>query len=431
MPTRRFNALRDYLYSLKNRGSRYGVQRMQDLVQALGNPQHSFPLIHVAGTNGKGSVCAMLEAIYRANGYKTGLFTSPHLVHLGERIQVNRQQLSEQQILDYTQQLKPIAAKIAINDPENHPSFFEFMTAMAFLHFAQEQVDIAFIETGLGGRLDSTNVVHPELSIITSIALDHTEILGDTLQKIATEKAGIIKPQRPVIIGKLPPSAEAIIREKATQQGSPLTHIKDLYPNENKLPQPNLQGSHQRWNAALALTASQKLQAKFPTNPHKSQQALQAIHWPGRWQKLQIQNRTLILDATHNAEGAQMLHENLKKLCNHSSQKPIIICGTLGEDRAQSLIQAIASFPKELHLLKPDQPRATDTQTLASHLPQPTKFPVFHKELPDLFDTKNQLTIGNPNDIILVTGSLYLIGELLAKLDPPQHSFQQSLQDLI
>ena len=217
-----FQETRDYLFSLKNRGSKYGIDRMRLFAEALGQPQNQFPVIHVAGTNGKGSVCAMLEALYRNNGYKTGFFSSPHLIHLGERAQVNRQILSERGIVEYVKQLRPVAATLGQEDQDLHPTFFEFVAAMAFLRFAAEQVDIACIETGLGGRLDATNVVNPELSIITTVSLDHTEMLGDTIEAIAREKAGIIKHGKPVLIGRLSKPAENVIRAIAADRGCPV-----------------------------------------------------------------------------------------------------------------------------------------------------------------------------------------------------------------
>ncbi|MEM9227825.1 MAG: bifunctional folylpolyglutamate synthase/dihydrofolate synthase, partial [Verrucomicrobiota bacterium] len=155
------NATECYLYGLRNRGSKYGLERMQRLVATLDQPQRSYPAIHVAGTNGKGSVCAMLESIYRHAGYRVGLLTSPHLVHLGERIQVNREPLCDEQITAYTQELRPVAESLAAGEVDMHPTFFELIAAMGFLHFQREQVDLAIIETGLGGRLDATNVVDP------------------------------------------------------------------------------------------------------------------------------------------------------------------------------------------------------------------------------------------------------------------------------
>ena len=249
--------MHDYLYALKNRGSKYGIERMRLLVDALGHPERAFPVIHVAGTNGKGSVCAMLEALYRGNGYKTGLFTSPHLVHLGERVQVNRKSLTNQEIVRYTEQLRPVAAKLGKDDPDLHPTFFEFVTAMAFLRFAAERVDIACIETGLGGRLDASNVVEPELSIITTISFDHTEMLGDTLAAIAGEKAGIIKPGKPVLMGRLPAEAETVVRRVAAERGCQLHVLTERFPEASALPCTNLEGDFQRWNAGLAVYATE------------------------------------------------------------------------------------------------------------------------------------------------------------------------------
>jgi dihydrofolate synthase / folylpolyglutamate synthase len=426
-----YERIRDYLYSLKHQGSKYGIDRMRLLVQQLGQPQQKFPCIHVAGTNGKGSTCSMLEAIYRANGYKTGLYSSPHLIRQGERVQVNRQILNESEIVAYTERLRPIADELAAVDNENHPSFFEFMTAMAFLRFAEVKVDIALIETGLGGRLDATNVVEPELSIITSISLDHVEQLGNSLTAIASEKAGIIKPGKPVIIGRLPAEAEAVIRQVAAERGCRVHSVVEHYPELPQLPQTNLAGSFQRWNAAAAELASELLSKRFPVDPSKCSNALQSVQWPGRWQLLKLlqPKRTLILDATHNPEGAVYLAENLKKLVEQSGQKPIIIAGTLGEERGRKLMQTIAPYATELHLLAPQQSRATATEFLADCLPPERDFTVQHAELQDLFPAVGQCTVGAAGDTILVTGSIYLIGEVLERLSYTTPLRQGMLQD--
>ena len=191
----------DYLYALRNRGSDFGLDRMIVFASLLGNPQLSFPVIHVAGTNGKGSVCSMLDAVYRANGYSVGLFSSPHLIDLGERIRVNGVNLSMHELATFVEELRPVAEEMESEQRGFHPTFFEFMTAMAFLTFQQAKVDLAIFETGLGGRLDSTNVVNPELSIITTIAKDHCSILGNEIESIAEEKAGIVKKGKPVLTG--------------------------------------------------------------------------------------------------------------------------------------------------------------------------------------------------------------------------------------
>ena len=417
-----FQETRDYLFSLKNRGSKYGIDRMRLFAEALGQPQNQFPVIHVAGTNGKGSVCAMLEALYRNNGYKTGFFSSPHLIHLGERAQVNRQILSERGIVEYVKQLRPVAATLGQEDQDLHPTFFEFVAAMAFLRFAAEQVDIACIETGLGGRLDATNVVNPELSIITTVSLDHTEMLGDTIEAIAREKAGIIKHGKPVLIGRLSKPAENVIRAIAADRGCPVYSVSERFPNETALPTTNLAGTFQRWNAATAVYATELLGKDFPV---RSTEALHRIDWPGRWQKIQLTDKTLILDATHNPEGCQQLSENLSKL----EDKPIIIAGTLGEDRGRSLIETIAPFARELYLVEANQDRATKTGFLENCLPPDRNFAVHHTSLAKLIPAPQSCSIGLPGDTIVLSGSLYLIGEALERLTTASPAELGKLQD--
>lgn len=424
-----YNATRDYLYSLKHKGAKYGIDRMRLFVDALDHPERVFPIIHVAGTNGKGSTCSMLEAIYRANGYKTGLYSSPHLVRQGERVQVNREILDEADIVAYTEQLKPVAEQIGANDPDDHPSFFEFMTAMAFLRFAESKVDIAFLETGLGGRLDATNVVDPELSIITSVSLDHIEQLGDTIAQITSEKAGIIKPGKPVLIGKLPAEAEAIVRKIAKEQGCAVTSVRERFPDVETLPETNLSGSFQRWNAATAICATEILNERFPIDTTRTAAALQSIYWPGRWETIQLADKTLILDASHNPEGSEMLDENLQKLIEQTGQKPLIVAGTLGEFRARSLMAVVSRHARELHLLAPDQSRATPTDVLETCIPKANTAPIHHQQLEDIFPAVGTCSLGAPGDTIVVTGSLYLIGEVLERLTCETPVQQGKLQD--
>ena len=424
-----YNATRDYLYSLKHKGAKYGIDRMRLFVDVLGHPERAFPIIHVAGTNGKGSTCAMMEAIYGANGYTTGLYSSPHLVRQGERVQVNREILDEADIVAYTNQLRPIAEAIGANDSDDHPSFFEFMTAMAFLRFAQAQVDLAFLETGLGGRLDATNVVDPELSIITSVSFDHIEQLGDTIAQITREKAGIIKPNKPVLIGKLPAEAEGVIREVAREKSCPLYSTRERFPDGDKLPKTNLAGSFQRWNAATAIYATEILSERFPINVIRTSSALQAVYWPGRWETIQLDDKTLILDASHNPEGCEMLAENLQKLIRQNQQKPIMVIGILGEFRARSLMPVVSRYARELHLLTPDQSRATPTDVLETFIPTENAAPVYHRQLEDILPAVGICTLGEPGDTIVVTGSLYLIGEVLERLTCETPIEQGRLQD--
>lgn len=413
------------LFALRNEGSRYGLQRIQALADALGNPEKQFSIIHVAGTNGKGSVCAMLEALYRDNKYKTGLYNSPHLLHLGERIQVNRKPLNEAAIINWVETIRPFAKTLQQSDPELQASFFEYMTAMAFAQFARSKIDLAFIETGLGGRLDATNIVTPELSIITSISLDHTDLLGETLTAIAREKGGIIKPGKPVLLGKLPAEAESELRNIAKERNSKIYALMERFPDFDALPETNLHGTYQRYNAGLALFASEIIAQKFPI---KKTDALKSVDWAGRWQRIQVGDKTLILDATHNPEGAEHLRENLSQL----TESPIIIAGTLGLERGQSLVEAIAPFAKELCLVEPNQPRAVKSKTLKELLPANFRKPVHSSTLKELFPSATECTVGEKGSVIVVTGSIYLIGEVLARLQNTKaNSDFQALQDRI
>ncbi len=412
-----YTRTRDYLNSLKDKGVKYGLDSIRSITTTLGHPEKKFPCIHIAGTNGKGSTCAMLEAIYRANGYRTGLYTSPHLMHERELIQVGRRPLTEIEIILYTKQLKPIAAAMEAENPQSHPSFFELMTIMAFLHFAEAKVDLAILETGLGGRLDATNVVEPELSIITSIGLDHMEILGNTIGEIAVEKAGIIKPEKPVLIGKLRNEAESVIRRIANERKSPLYSIRERFPNTNKLPETNLVGSFQKWNAAVATYATEILSKEFSVDSFRTASILKTIRWAGRWQTFKIDNKTLILDVTHNQEGAEMLKQNLEALIQENQLKPIIAVGTTNELRARSLVPIVAHYARNLYLLTPQQPNATPAKALEKYIPEEANVPFEQAKVTTLFPLPEACTIGEPGDTIVITGSIYLVGEVLQRLD--------------
>ncbi len=398
-----------YLYSLRNRGSKYGIERMQTFATALGNPELKLSIIHVAGTNGKGSVCAMLEALYRDNGYKTGLFTSPHLVRLNERLQINRTPIGDKQLSDYTRKLSQVVEELLEkNILDETPSFFEFITAIAFHYFFEEQVDIAIIETGLGGRLDATNIATPELSIITSIGLDHTDILGNTLKQIAFEKAGIIKKNQPVLIGKLPREAKTVVAEQAEKKSAPIYYLEERFEME-PLPKTNLLGSYQKHNAGLALFATEILHSKFPI---ETTHALCSVKWDGRWHTIHLNDKTVILDATHNQEACLQLEENLKALSKKLQKNVRIISGIVGTERAKEIIPRIAKFAHSFYFVQVDQPKACQTSVLKSFVPTSFQGLTQCVGVTDLF-SKGECLIGEPNDVIVVTGSIYLIGEII------------------
>lgn len=425
-----YEDVRAYLYGLKHRGALYGIDRMARFVERLGHPERAYPLIHVAGTNGKGSTCALLEAMFRAAGHRTGLFTSPHLVHQGERVQVDRQILSREEIVAYTRRLKPIAEAIEAAHPGYHPTFFEFMTGMAFLRFAEERVGMAVIETGLGGRLDATNVVDPEISVITSISLDHTEILGDSIAAIAAEKAGIIKPGKPVVMGLLPREAEQVIQEIAAQRGSPLYKVSEVFgADESAFPETALPGDYQRRNAATATLTARVIGEAFGLTEAHIQEGLRAVNWAGRWERHALADRTLILDATHNPEGALYLERNLQALVRQTGQQPVILTGTLGLTRARALIPSVCRYARELHLLVPRQPRACSHQELLSEIPSTFRGSVHLSQLRDLFPQPGRCMAGGPGETLVATGSIYLMGEIMEALYHDVPVGEQSLQD--
>jgi len=427
-----FEQARNYLFSLRNQGSSYGIDRMGLFVEALQRPDRAYPIIHIAGTNGKGSTAAMLESVYRTAGYKTGLFTSPHLVHLTERIQVNRRLIREADIPALTIELEAIAKEVSKNDPDKHPTFFEFITAMAFLHFQKEVVDLGIIETGLGGRLDASNVVTPEVSVITSIGLDHINILGDTIEKIAAEKAGIIKPGVPVVLGRITPKARKVLETIAAERKAPVFRVEDHFGEAiDNYPTTNLHGTFQRWNAATAQLTVEVLKQRFPVSKEQLSQSLHCIEWAGRWQKIELPcGRTLILDATHNPEGAQFLDENLSRLVQETGSKPWIITGTLGDFRAQFLMPISAKYASGLYLLEPNQPRTTPVDILRQFIPTDFTGLIENSDKATLFPQKNTCTVGQPGDTIVVTGSIYLLGEILECLRGPTPS-ALAFQDLL
>ncbi len=425
-----YAAVTEYLFALKARGGKFGIDRMTALAAALGHPERAVPCLHVAGTNGKGSVTAMLDAILHAAGWKTGMYTSPHLVRLGERVQVERRPLSEAEIVEYVRELRPVAERLGAANADDHPSFFEFMTAMALLQFARRRCDIAVIEVGLGGRLDATNIVVPEVSVITSIGLDHCEFLGERLEQIAAEKSGIIKAGRPVVMGRVPPEAEATIRRIAAERGSRLTSVAEHFGEDLAgYPPTNLEGDYQRWNAATATLAARELGARWRIDEAAITRGLTQVDWPGRWQRVRLAGRLAILDASHNPEGAQVLASNLEHLVAETGRKPIVITGVLGAVRARPLLETIARHAAEIHFVVPQQARACGYAELEALLPAGFAGRIVRATVAGLFPDPHTCTAGGPDDVVVVTGSIYLLGEVMARIEPDRGTGEGRLQD--
>lgn len=423
-----------YLLQIRGRGSKFGIDRIHAILQHLGNPHQQLKIIHVAGTNGKGSVCIMLERIFREAGYKTGLYLSPHLVYLGERIQVNRQPLSAQKLNQYTQEFRTWLDPMIASDNEDSPSFFEVMTGMAFHHFAQEKVDVVIVETGLGGRLDATNAVDPLVSVISSIGIDHVEHLGGTHAQIAHEKAGIIKSNKPVVFGWVPEAAEAVIEAIALERKAPLFSTQKIFGEviEN-YPQTNLVGDHQRKNAATVTLVAQQLKNTFSNITEEIiTRALQDVFVPGCWQMLECADgKTVLCDGAHNEEALWTLDKNLSELRRMHPDKKLIFCvGSTEEYRLPILFTIVAKHAKKIVLMRYHQERAVSINTLRKYIPLGYEGELTTADTHTLFHAPKRCSIGMEGDIIVVTGSYYLVGEVLERMLFQEKNNTVNLQDL-
>jgi dihydrofolate synthase/folylpolyglutamate synthase len=425
-------AIVSYLCGLKQQGVQLGLDRMQGFVAALGHPQDRVPVVHIAGTNGKGSVAAMLEAIFRGAGWRTGLYTSPHLVHLGERIQVDREPLTAAELTERVRELQPLVERHVMGGgAAARPTYFEFMTALAFVHFAQMHCDIAIIEVGMGGRLDATNVVNPEVSVITSIGLDHTEFLGGTLEAIAAEKAGIIKRGRPVVLGPLRPEAERVIRAAAEAQYAAVASVREEFSDDiTNYPRTNLPGEFQRANAATAQLVARQFDSVWRIGDAHVARALQAVDWPARWQRLEIGGRQVVIDGSHNRDGAAVLEQTLAELARETKQRPVVAVGVLGASRARPLLEVIGRHAAEIRLLRAKQLRACTVEELRALIPANFRGSVVPSTLGELFPSPGACLPGvAPAVPLVVTGSIYLAGEALAAIDPTRGPVEHELQD--
>ena len=394
------------------------------LCEALGNPQKQFKSIHIAGTNGKGSTSHILAAILQTGGYKTGLYTSPHLVDFRERIKVDGKFCDEQFVIDFTKKVMPLIDEIS-------PSFFEITVAMAFYYFALQKVDIAVIEVGLGGRLDSTNIITPLLSIITNIGFDHMNMLGNTLPAIAFEKAGIIKPNIPVIIGEYLPETKPVFEEKALKENAPIifaqekryvadfkseahlltVEVAEKHNDTHETYQLDLPGIYQTKNLLTVLEAAHQLQEQCFNTPKAvvkkaltNVKKLTGLH--GRWELIHT-NPNIIIDVAHNEDGIKQLVEQLE-LCNYHHLRIIIGMAKDKEiDAVLKLLPKLANY----YFTKAQIPRALDeavllTKALAYNL-KGHCYPTVQDAL------QAAKTNAHNDDLILICGSVFVVGEVL------------------
>jgi dihydrofolate synthase/folylpolyglutamate synthase len=393
-----------FLYGLQIFGANFGLERTRKLAALAGSPQNKLRFIHVAGTNGKGSTCAMLESIYRAAGLRIGLFTSPHLVSFRERIQVNRQLIPENELIRLVEEIQPLLKEFSA---DNHLTLFEVVTVIALKFFAEQKCDLMIWETGLGGRLDATNIVTPLASVITNIAFDHEQWLGDTLEKIAAEKAGIIKPGIPVVTATAEPSALAVISKIAREKNAPLIRSQKSEVRSQKL-RMSLIGEHQKLNAALAMATVEVLQKQIPVSEEQIHVGLQNVNWPGRLQLIGKPNgQKILLDGAHNVAGAETLCAALEK--DFASAKPVIIFGALADKNWPHICRILAPLAAIIITVPVASARAADAHELAK---------TFHSANPAAETTacksfSEAMIACNDAAFIVVTGSLYLVGEAL------------------
>ena len=396
-----------FLHSLRIFGARFGLESTRHLAALAGNPHERLRFIHVAGTNGKGSTCALLESVYRAAGWRVGLFTSPHLVAFGERIQVNRRPISEDDVARLVTEMQPWLAQIP---HDNQPTFFEVVTVMALRHFAAQQCDLVIWETGLGGRLDATNIVTPLASVITNIALDHQQWLGDTLAQIAAEKAGIIKPGVPVLTATSAPEALAVIAAKARAEDAPLTTIGESEISNLSFEIPLL-GEHQRANAALALATVRALNATLPVSAAALRAGLEHVSWPGRLQHVRTPDgRTLLLDGAHNPAGVESLRAALRQHFPHT--QPALLLGMLTDKDCAAMCARLAPLARRIALAPVASVRTASTTELAAacRTANPAAVVTTHASLAEAWSALA------PEPFVLVTGSLYFVGEAMELL---------------
>lgn len=401
-----------FLYDLRLFGAKLGLENTRRLAALAGNPQEKLRFIHVAGTNGKGSTCAMLESMYRKAGLRVGLYTSPHLISFCERIQVNRKPISKEAVVRLVEKMKEYLADFP---GEAHPTFFEVVTVMALMYFAEEKCDLVIWETGMGGRLDATNIVRPLASVITNVSLDHEKWLGATIEEIAFEKAGIIKPAVPVFTAADDPKAVAVICEQARKQNAPLTVVTAAdIPTSIDLP---LAGQFQKPNAALARATARGLSKTLPISTDQMVAGLVSVHWPGRMQKIVTpQGRTIILDGAHNPAGAEALR---KELHNHTNDLTLIF-GVLDDKDSVAILQALALVARSILLVPVQSQRTARPESLAA----PAKTANARAEISVCSSLSEALQRASGDPLVVVTGSLYLVGEAMELLGIAEFSQQ-------
>lgn len=423
MPARTYDELLAWLYALEaRRGMDFKLERIELVLRALEEPHLRYPVIHIAGTNGKGSVAAMLHAIATAAGMKAGLYTSPHLVRFTERIRVGSDEIPPEEVVRLAGDVHRAATLRGIE-----LTFFEFTTVLAFLYFAAQRVPLAVIETGMGGRLDATNVVVPEVSVITSIGFDHQEFLGNTLAAIAGEKAGIIKSGRPVIIGRVGEEAAAVFAHAAGERGAPAWWCGsefDWWGDDRcwnfRGPQGEvhgvrlgLAGRHQCDNAAVAVAAVQALPSAPQWSPELCKAGLEQVVWPGRLEVV-CDRPLVVLDGAHNVDGTRALVAALPRVLGERPTR--LVFAVMADKDWKPMVEILAPHVCEVVVTRPQPRRCADPDTVAAWWRQ--WVPARVEEDPQKA-VQQVLDVSAPDHAVLVAGSLFLIGAVRSRFRGP------------
>ncbi|MFH1476975.1 MAG: folylpolyglutamate synthase/dihydrofolate synthase family protein [Verrucomicrobiota bacterium] len=417
------------LYRLHAAGIKFGLETERTLLERLGHPEQGLAIIHVAGTNGKGSVCSMLEAVLRRTGLKTGLYTSPHLIRFNERIRINGRCISDETLASLIPQVDEQAKHTAARPGGQEVTFFEFTTALAFECFKREQVNIVVLETGMGGRLDATNVITPLISVITGVSLEHTDYLGKDLPGIAAEKGGIIKPGRPVVIGPLAEEALPVIQRLAQERQARLIQARDVVSVKRK--SQNLDGQqvgiesdgtsygnlrcpligrHQLENMGVAVAVLEILRDEcgLPVEIQAVKEGLEMVRWPGRCQVLSKAPVT-ILDGAHNPEGAHILSQVLHELVK--GQPVGLVAGMCGDKDLDGFLRALAGRIRRVWAVPLRTERSLPPGTIAARA-KVAGCPATTASVPDALREASAWAEAN-RGVVCIAGSLYLAGEVL------------------
>lgn len=416
-----------FLYSLGNevKTAKYGLERIKTLLEALGNPQRLPRIVHVAGTNGKGSTCAMIESGLRAGGLRTGLFTSPHLVEPAERVRIDGCPVSAVEFSAAFDRVHACAEQLLDSGAiDFHPTYFETVTAMAFVLFHDQRLETVVLEVGLGGRLDATNVAHPELCVITPIDFDHEALLGKSLEAIAGEKAGILKPGVPAVFAAQRPESQATLDARAAELGIEVIRAPETWRAEDvrltargagflaRSARPellriacSLAGRHQVENAIVAIAALEKM--GIP--PAAIECGIANARWPGRLDHVS-ESPEIILDGAHNPAGARALAGYIRQF--YPGRHIVMIYGAM-RDKAITEVTGVL-FPLATHVIAtaPHQSRAVDPETIRALADHPSV-----QTAPDLAAALDLARAGPSDRVIFITGSLFLVGEALALLN--------------